>query len=288
VTFIDTLDVHQGSIGAFGVSCGMENALAWSRPLSFTQFRALAWPKEHGSWSLALEPLALGLIVAPSTAGACLALAVVAAFFARRPLRTAWREARAERRADARKVVVACAIVALAATAGAVALTGVSWLFWLLPTAAAGGLFLSFDLRNAGRDQAAEIAGSAAFAALPAALAILGGASSTTALALAIVMVGRAVPTVLCVRAALRAAKTGRNSGGFAIAASLGASFAGIALAFAHLAPWMSAAALTVLGARAIALLGFVHPAPRARTVGMMEAALGVAFVLTVGCAWNL
>ena len=36
------------------------------------------WPKEHGSWSLALEPVALGLLVAPSPAGLALATAALA------------------------------------------------------------------------------------------------------------------------------------------------------------------------------------------------------------------
>jgi hypothetical protein len=43
----------------------MENALPWIRRLSLARCRELAWPKEHGSWSLALEPLALGLFAAP-------------------------------------------------------------------------------------------------------------------------------------------------------------------------------------------------------------------------------
>ena len=45
----------------------------------------LMLPKEHGSWSLALEPVALGLLVAPSAAGAALAAAAVSGFFLRRP-----------------------------------------------------------------------------------------------------------------------------------------------------------------------------------------------------------
>ena len=47
----------------------------------------LTLPKEHGSWSLALEPVAFGLLVAPSAAGAALALAAVSGFFLRRPLK---------------------------------------------------------------------------------------------------------------------------------------------------------------------------------------------------------
>ena len=49
----------------------------------------LTLPKEHGSWSLALEPVAFGLLVAPSAAGAALALAAVSGFFLRRPLKFA-------------------------------------------------------------------------------------------------------------------------------------------------------------------------------------------------------
>src|SRR5215471_15740861 len=47
----------------------------------------LVLPKEHGSWSLALEPVALGLFVAPSVAGGALALTAVTVFFLRRPLK---------------------------------------------------------------------------------------------------------------------------------------------------------------------------------------------------------
>ena len=52
-------------------------------------FRALVLPKEHGSWSLAFEPVALALLAAPSWAGAALAGATVAGFFVRRPLKLA-------------------------------------------------------------------------------------------------------------------------------------------------------------------------------------------------------
>lgn len=80
----------------------MENALTWPRRTSLAHWRELVWPREHGSWSFALEPMALGLIAVPSVAGGWLALAVGAAFFARRPLRIAWGDEQAERRRDAR------------------------------------------------------------------------------------------------------------------------------------------------------------------------------------------
>jgi hypothetical protein len=265
----------------------MENALPWNRVPAPSRWRDLVMPKEHGSWSLALEPLAFGLIAAPSVAGGWLAAAVVAAFFARRPLRIAFGEPQSERGAAARMALMWCSLAALAAVCAAVAVAGLGWLGWLLPAAVAGAAFLSFDLRNAGREETAEVAGAAAFALLPAAFAALAGARPATAVALALVMCGRAVPTVLTVRSALRAAKTGVRHDGPAIASALGALTAGIALAAAGVAPWMAAIALGLLGLRTFTLLVYPRPVWRARTIGMIEAVLGLAFVVSVGAAWH-
>jgi hypothetical protein len=264
----------------------MDNALPWTRLPSPARWRELVMPKEHGSWSLALEPLAFGLIAAPSAAGGWLALAVVAGFFARRPLRIAWRDARRERRDEAYVALAACAFAGLTALAIAIFLAGTTWLMWLVPSAVAGALFLSFDLRNGGREEAAEIAGSTAFACLPAALAVLAGAAPLSALALALVMCGRAIPTVLAVRAALRGAKTGVRRPAPALIAALAALAFGVMLVRSDLAPRTAVAALAVLAIRAIGLLVFPRPALRARTVGMIEAGMGFAFVVAVGFAW--
>ncbi len=250
-------------------------------------WRDLVMPKEHGSWSLAFEPVALGLLAAPTPAGAMFAVAVAAGFFARRPLGIAWREQKAERRAAAWTAVLVCGAVAALFTAGAVALGGVAWLGWLAPAALLGAVFLGFDLRRAGREEAAEVAGSAAFACLPAAFGALAGWPAAVSLALAAVMLGRAVPTVLCVRAMLRGAKTGEHRPGMALATAALALAAGVWLAAGGYAPWSAAALLGVLAVRAGAWLVFPRPALRARTLGMIEAVLGVAFVLVAGLGWN-
>ena len=266
----------------------MENALPLIRPPALTQWRELVLPKEHGSWSLALEPLAFGLLVAPSSGGGFLAVAVAAAFFARRPLRIAWRDARAERRSDARNALAALAVIAVGAFLGALLVAGVEWLLWLVPSACAGALFISFDLRNGGREETAEIAGSAAFAFLPAAFAAIAGAAPATSIALALVMAGRAVPTVLSVRSALRGAKTGIRRPVPALLAAFAALAAGIVLVRHGLAPITAAAALGALAARAVALLVFPRSALRARTIGMAEAVIGILFVVFVALSWTV
>lgn len=251
-------------------------------------WRDVVWPKEHGSWSLAFEPLAFGLIAAPSLAGAALGVAVVAAFFARQPLRVAVRSADAARRGRARVALVICGGIAMGGTVIAAAAAGnLEWLVWLGPVAVGGAVFIGYDLRNAGREAVAEVTGAAAFAFVPAALAVLAGRPPLAASALAVVMIGRAVPTVLAVRAALRLAKNGASSPVPALVSAGLALAAGIGLAAAGAAPRVAAWALAVLALRVFALLVYPRPGLRARTIGLIEAMLGGAFVVLVAAAWR-
>lgn len=234
-----------------------------------------------------LEPVALGLIAVPSVAGGGLAVAVVAAFFARRPLGIAVRDPDADRRRAARVAFGVCAGMGLLGLSVAMAFAGVTWLPWLLPSVVAGAGFLAFDLRRAGRSGLAEISGVASFGLLPAAFAAVGGATPALSVALAVVMCGRAVPTVLCVREALRGAKSGVTHRLPALLAAFFAVAVAAALVADGAAPWVAVAALAVLALRALALLVFPRPALRARSIGMIEAMLGVAFVAAVGVAAN-
>ena len=265
----------------------MENTRTCFRPPSLTEWRDVALPKEHGSWSLALEPLAFGLIAAPSAGGAWLALAVVGAFFARRPLRLLWRDASPERRTATRGVLVVCGALIFFSASAVVATNGVAWLVWLIPSVIAAAVFAGFDLRNAAREGAAEVAGAAAFSLLPAAMGILAGCGPWEAAALAVMMCGRAVPTVLTVRAALRAAKTGERDSAPALFSAVAAVAAGTAFVLAGHAGWAGPAALGVLAIRTFGMLVFPRPALRASTIGMIEAGLGLSFVVGVSLAWR-
>jgi len=266
----------------------MQRTLCPPSLLTWSQGRELVLPKEHGSWSLAFEPIVFGLIAAPSLAGGWFGLSVAAAFFARRPLRIATREHRADRRAAARQALAICAGVSIISLLVAVRSAGLGWLAWLAPSGLAGVFFLTSDLRNNGREASAEIAGAAAFAFLPAALAALSGRSAAIAIAMGLVMCARAVPTVICVRAGLRAAKTGVCHVAPAIVSAVVAVIVALLLALAHLAPWIAVAAMVVFALRATLLLVTPRPALRARTIGMIEAVLGVCFVVTVALAWTV
>ncbi len=249
--------------------------------------RELLLPKEHGSWSLAFEPVALGLLVAPSWAGAALALAAAAGFFLRRPLKLAVTlPAGDPRRAAARPWVAVLLLAAVTGLAGAARLGSFPALWPLLLAAPCGLLFVWFDLRQGMREAEAELAGSAAFAVLPAAFATLAGWSAPAALALAVVMLARSVPTVVTVRTFLRLGK-GRPASPWPALATAGLALAVIAaLAHRELVPVAAVVLALVFTLRTAWLVTRLRPDWPAKRVGILEAALGVAMLAVLVVAY--
>ncbi len=242
-------------------------------------------PKEHGSWSLAFEPVVLGLLVAPSVAGGWVALVALAGFFARRPLKIVWRERTGVRAAAAGRALAWCVALGLGALMAAVSAGGVMWTVWLAPFAGLGAVFLSFDLRNGGREEAAEIAGAAAFSTVAAAMAAAGGMSSMGALAVFIAMAGRAVPAVMFVRACVRGGKTGKYRATAPLVAGASATMAAAGLAIEGLMSVAVPLMLALFLARAAVRL--LRPAPiRARTLGFQELAIGLVYLALVAATW--
>jgi hypothetical protein len=279
-------------------------------------FRALVLPREHGSWSLALEPVALGLLVAPSRAGAWLALAAVAVFFLRRPLKlTFTTPADDPRRLAAARWAAAFAALALLALSLTLApgtalsllssaqppephganeqqavrtLVGLHALWPLLLAAPLGIAFLVFDLRGEARAGEAELCGSLAFAWLPATFATLAGWSDGPALALAVLMMARSAPTVLTVRTALRLAK-GRDANAWVALGAAGAFLIGVALLqIDGLVPLAAVFVVGLLTLRSAWLLSRFAPAWSARRIGINEAILGVIFLAVLALAYRV
>jgi hypothetical protein len=251
------------------------------------QSTQLVLPKEHGSWSLALEPVALGLCVAPSVGGVGLAMAAVAIFFLRRPLKLALAAKADPRRPMAAACISILSLLALSGLLVAVKIGGAEKLWPLLPTALAGMVFAWCDSRNVAREGAAEVAGAVTFGVLPAVFATLAGWSLNASLALAAVSLVRGVPTVLCVRTLLRFNK-GQN---VTIAPAVIAAVAGCLLVawlvWLRLAPWTAAAFALIFAVRTIWLLGW-RPRLTPRRVGIVEAVLGTSMVLVLALTWKV
>ena len=265
------------------------NSLSLTSPstASVSLWRDCVAPKEHGSWSLAFEPLALSLLVAPSVPGALLAVALAGGFFARRPLRMVGSERRADRRLAARWAFFLCLATAALCLAGSVGLAGWVWVVWLVPMMVAGSVFAIYDTQGGGREEVAEVAGSAAFALAPAAFATVAGWGAASAGSLALLMVARSVPSVLFVRAFLRATKTGVRRDVPALVAAGAALATAVFLFQRGIAPWFAVMAMLVFFLRALAVLVVFRPKWRASRIGMIEAGFGVGFVVGLAVAWR-
>lgn len=246
----------------------------------------LVLPREHGSWSLALEPLALGLLVAPSRAGVPLALAAIAGFFLRRPTKLLLEAKRDSRRPLAVFCVGTLLLITVTALWLAAKWNGFASLWPLIPAAFAGLIFVWFDSRGENREGLAELAGVTAFALLPATFASLAGWRMENSLALAAVMLARSTPTVLVVRTFLRHRKGQTVSLTTARVSAIAATGILFWLATLALVPWAVVGFSGVLAARAF-WFGTAQSAQlSAKRLGFMELCLGVAAVIVAAVAW--
>ncbi len=252
--------------------------------------RAVALPTEHGGWGFTLEPVLLGVAVAPSFAGAGLAAVALAVFLTRRPLRLLAEDRRNRRwlprTSAAVRVLAATAVVA----AGGLTLAGLRGdpRFWwaaaaALPVAAAQ---VGADLTRRNRAFLAEAAGAVAMGAAAPAIALAAGWEAGPAFALWAVIAGRALPSILFVRAQIRRSK-GQAVHPAATHAAHGLFVALLAvLAAGGAAPWTAAGAIA--GLWAWAALGLGRPPVPARTLGWTQVAAGLLVVGATAAGYHL
>ena len=171
------------------------------------RWTAVALPAEHGSWSLVLEPVVLGIVLTPTAGSVAVGLAAVAAFLAYRPWKL-WRGDAARGRSYPRTVLARRFAVTLGASAALALATSVFLGGWrlLVPALLAlplAGTFVAYDRRR-GRSWQGEIAAPAAFSAVAAVETVAGGWSLAPALGTWAVMAARGIPSVVYVRQRLR------------------------------------------------------------------------------------
>jgi hypothetical protein len=238
--------------------------------------RPLALPAEHGGWGFLLEPMALAMIVAPSMAGALIALGGVAVFLVRHPLKLAardWFRGRHPRTALCEVLVALYGLAALIAFGAEAAVAGTRPLVPLLFAIPFGVTLLAYDTRNRSRALVAELSGAIAPAAMAASIALAAGKPVPMAVALSALMIARAVPAVLYVRSALRG-----QSRIFMLLAHA------MAVAVAAWISWMSAIAMLLLFARAVPRARGV----RAQTIGLREIGWGICCVLLIAAGFYI
>ena len=271
----------------------MSNSIQSQETSGRSVARSVALPAEKGSWSLVSEPILLGLLTAPSWAGAALAVGAFATFLCNRPLKVVLADRRRgrvyERTALARRFLALYAVIALAGFAGGLALGG-----WrpFAPLAAAVpllALFAFYDQRP-GRHWQAELAAPVAFAAIVAAMALADGWAWPPALGLWGFMIARAVPAVLFIRARLRLDKGKTAAPGESLAAVFAAHLLAVAavagLAWLGWLPWLAVVAAVVLLARAAWGLSAWRWRSSVVALGFLETGFGILAVLLVAIGY--
>jgi hypothetical protein len=245
-------------------------------------------PTEHGGWGLTLEPGLLGLLVAPSAAGVCLAAAAMVAFVARTPLKIALvdrhRGRSLARTGLARRVAAAEIVVLVALVAGAVVLAP-PW-FWL-PALAAAPLIvveLWFDVRSRSRRLVPELAGAAGVCSVAAMIVLADGGGGRLAAGVWAVLVARVVTSIPHVRAQIARlhGHPARAAGGW-IADVAAVVVAAVAVV---LEPALAAGAVAIVAVVVVQRVTSRGPLPRAVVLGMRQMAMGFGVVVVTALGY--
>jgi YwiC-like protein len=256
--------------------------------------RPVALPGEHGGWSLLAEPIAVGLLLAPSISGALLSLAAVAAFLARHPLRLAIGDLRRGRNTErtrlAKRFTFLYASIALLTFVGALVTANGSFLLPLVIATPFASIQFIYDAKGRSRALLPELAGATGIASVVAAIALAAGLSYSAAFALWAILIARVIPTILYLRVRLHRLR-GKTASSFApLAFHVAAVLIGVILAVSGTGSMLAVAALGLLLVRAISGLLNRDMNVRAKTLGVRELIFGVAFVIlvSVGGAFGL
>jgi len=248
-------------------------------------WRSVAVPSEHGGWGLTLEPVVLGLALAPSAAGVALGLAGLAAFLLRTPLKLAFVDHRRgrslPRTALARRVAAGEGIAVVALAACALAWAGPSW---LVPVALATPLVaveLWFDVRSRSRRLAPELCGAVGMGALAAAVALAGGAPAVVAAVAWVLLAARSVTAIPYVRTQVlrlhRPRDAAPTNGGALLAQVAGVGLAAAAVVVESAA---LAGAIAIAATAVVRLVGLRRPPRSAVRLGALESVMGLVVVV--------
>lgn len=256
------------------------------------RLKTVALPIEHGAWGLLLEPIALGLLAAPSAAGGWLALMTVAAYLLRTPLKIALadrkRGIRSARTALAARVAVFYGAVALGSCVAAGFTDGVRPFLPFVVASPLLAAYLFYDFAKRGRALLAELVGPLALGVSASAIVLASGWSSADAFAVWVVLMARSLPSVLYVRARLRLE---RGEGADPVPAIAGAVLASLLVAvfcFARYAPLLAVLGSLGLLGRCVLGLSEKRRSASAQRIGFAEIAYGAIYVILAAIGYRL
>jgi hypothetical protein len=246
------------------------------------RWRSIALPVEHGGWGFTLEPAILGLLVAPSPAAWEIAVASLAVFLARRPVKLVLTDIVRRRWLGRTRIAAGFSVVfwaiALAAITGAAVTAEAAFWQALVVAVPVAAIALYADAHSRSRTLAAEMAGAIAMGATVSMITLADGWDLAPAFGLWMVLAGRAVATIVLVRAQIRRVH-GRPSESATVYAVQAATVATMAAAAAtDLIPWLAVLALGAVGV--LAYWSLERPPVEAKVVGWTQIVTGLGVVL--------
>ncbi len=255
------------------------------------RWRSVAVPTEHGGWGLTLEPVLLGLLVAPSPAGVALGVAAFVAFVVRTPLKLAVVDVRRDRwlARSALAAKIACGELTVIVAMAAFAVWAAGW-SWLVPVAIAFPMVAIeawFDARSRSRRLVPELCGAVGIGAVVAAIVVAGGESNQLAAALWLVLAARSIGAIPFVRVQIMRLRRGAGPTGPSDVAQLAAVAVGtVAVAVDHR---VAAGLIGLVVLVALQAVWARRPPPVAKVLGMTQMGLGIGLVLVTaaGVAWS-
>ncbi|MCS6870848.1 MAG: YwiC-like family protein [Anaerolineae bacterium] len=174
-------------------------------------WRSVVLPTEHGGWGFLFEPILLGLLVSFSWSGVALSIAATNVFLLQQPLKIVLKDRlrgkRYPRTALAERFVTLFGVIALLSGILALLTARSDFLAPLLIAIPLALLQVSYAARNRGRELVAEMSGAWALGASAPMIALAGGATMLTAFLLWLVLVARALVSIMYVRVRLRRAR---------------------------------------------------------------------------------
>ena len=245
-------------------------------------WRAVAVPSEHGGWGLTLEPVLLGLLVAPSIGGAALALAAFVAFLIRTPLKLVAIDLRHHRWLDrsrlASRIAGAELVALIAAVAVAVAAADPTWIWPVVVAAPLVAVEVAYDVRSRSRRLVPELCGATGIAAVSAAIPLAAAGDGGLAAGLWLVLAARAIGAIPFVRVQIFRLRRGTA---MVWHSDLAQSIAVIVGAIAAIVePALTAGALGVCALAVAQTVWVRRPTVAAKQLGMRQMAMGLALVI--------
>ncbi len=251
------------------------------------RWRAVAIPTEHGGWGLTLEPVVLGLLIAPSAAGVALGCAALLAFTARTPLKVVlvdrWRGRWLPRtRLAVGVAALEVGLIVVALVAAAVTARGPFW----IPLVVAAPLLvveLWFDMRSRSRRLVPELAGTVGIASVGAAIVLADGLAGSLAAGAWLLVAARAFMSLPFVRFQLQRAKgQPHDRRAQDVAQAFGPALVVIGVALG----WLPLAALIAIAALACVQFFLARvPPPKAAIIGVQQLVCGLLIVIVAGVA---